>query len=329
MPLVYTMRCLISNNSNPYFNLAAEEYFLKNSNEEFFILYINEPSVIVGKHQNLLSEINLRHIRENNIKITRRISGGGAVYHDFNNLNFSFIHNCINRDQINLGNFTLPVLVSLKEMGIKAEFSGRNDLLIDSKKISGNAMHIYKSRVLSHGTLLYNSNLQHLSSSLANNSLKYTDKSIKSVRSNVTTIIDHYDRSKSIDYFKNELFKKIAGKSQNSYYTPINTTEEKCIREISNKKFESWDWIYGYSPKYSFKNTFLFSDLLFQIELNIEKGTINTVKLNVNDADFTHAINELANVRHDFNLIEQMLRNNSKINSILNINITELCYNLF
>ena len=141
------MRCIISNSSNPYFNLATEEYLLKNSTEEIFLIYINEPCIVVGKHQNLLSEINLKYALENRIKLSRRISGGGTVYQDGNNLNFSFIHNCPNLEKLNFTKFTNPVLEALIDMGLNAGFSGRNDLLIDSKKISGNAMHIYKTRV--------------------------------------------------------------------------------------------------------------------------------------------------------------------------------------
>ena len=142
------MRFIYSVSNNPYFNLATEEYFLKNSKEEMFFLYINEPCIVVGKHQNILSEINLQFVNENNIKLSRRISGGGTVYQDLNNLNFSYLHNCANIEKINYKKFTYPILESLRDMGLNVEFADRNDLIIDTKKISGNAMHIFKTRVL-------------------------------------------------------------------------------------------------------------------------------------------------------------------------------------
>jgi len=206
------MRFLFSTSNNPYFNLSTEEYFLKNSKEEMFFLYINEPCIVVGKHQNLLSEINLQFVLENNIKLSRRISGGGTVYQDLNNLNFSYIHNCANIEQINYKKFTYPILESLRDMGLNVEFSDRNDLIIDTKKISGNAMHIFKTRVLSHGTLLFNTNLNQLSAALKNNPQKYIDKSIKSVRSKVTNISNYLNDPKSTDEFSLLLFQKNNGK---------------------------------------------------------------------------------------------------------------------
>ena len=194
------MRCFISNSSTPSFNLATEEYFLKNSSDDFFILYVNESCVVVGKHQNVLSEINLRYIIENRIKVARRISGGGAVFHDLSNLNFCFIQNCENREKINFQYFISPILESLNSLGLEVSFSGRNDLILKSTKISGNAMHIYKNRVLAHGTLLFDTNLHQLSNSLINNYKLFTDRSIKSVKSKVTNISNFLYETKKEQY---------------------------------------------------------------------------------------------------------------------------------
>jgi lipoate-protein ligase A len=326
------MRSLLCSSSNPYFNLATEDYFLKNSNEELFFIYINEPCIVVGKHQNLLSEINLQFVLNNNIKLVRRISGGGTVYQDFNNLNFSFIHNCPNPDKINFEKFTSPVLEALKDLGLDVEFSGRHDLLIESKKISGNAMHIFKSRVLSHGTLLFNSDLKLLSDALSNSPQKYLDKSIKSVRSKVTNIADYLSHPSSITTFTQNIFNNILSKSVNSYIEPLSDSEVAAIRQIATEKYETWDWIYGYSPKYLFHNGFHLPDLTLEFEFHVEKGIIRRINTNIDSR--THPIyhrvfETLVNVRHDFQTINEMLENNSFINLDPTFNISEFCLHLF
>ena len=326
------MRCIISNSSNPYFNLATEEYLLKNSTEEIFLIYINEPCIVVGKHQNLLSEINLKYALENRIKLARRISGGGTVYQDSNNLNFSFIHNCPNLEKINFSKFTSPILEALIDMGLDAGFSGRNDLLIDSKKISGNAMHIYKTRVLSHGTLLFNTDLNKLSLALKTDPLKYIDKSIKSVRSKVTNIAYYLKNPTSIDKFSKLLFDNIAGKSENPFMLPLTAQEKEPIQQISDNKFKTWEWIYGYSPKYVFRNQISLEDQRITLELSIEKGIIKQVTTNINSlqkTEYQRIYDSLINVKHDYNTIYETLKNDDKISSISSFCLAEFCESLF
>ena len=326
------MRCLISTSTNPYFNLATEEYLLKINDEEIFLIYINDPCVVVGKHQNLLSEINLQYILEHNIKLARRISGGGTVYQDLNNLNFSFIHNCTNLEQINFTKFTNPILEALSEMGLDVSFSGRNDLLVDSKKISGNAMHIFKTRVLSHGTLLFNTDLNKLSAALKNQPQKYIDKSIKSVRSKVTNISNYLESPKTIDEFRQILFQIITGKYTNPTINLLTNQEAELINQISKSKFETWEWIYGYSPKYIFQSRLAISNQFVKLEMQVEKGIIKSVKTNVDspdNADYQHVYETLLNLRHEYKSIFESLENHQNINSNPNFKILEFCYSLF
>jgi len=326
------MRCIISTSTNPYFNLATEEYLLKINDEEIFLIYINEPCIVVGKHQNLLSEINLQYTLEHNIKLARRISGGGTVYQDLNNLNFSFIHNCTNLEQINFTKFTNPILEALREMGLDVSFSGRNDLLVDSKKISGNAMHIFKTRVLSHGTLLFNTDLKRLSAALKNQPSKYIDKSIKSVRSKVTNITNYLESPKTIDDFKQKLFQIITDKDTNPIIKPIIIQEEELINRISKSKFETWEWIYGYSPKYIFQNSISVSSIVVNLELHVEKGIIRRLKTNIvspQNTDFQYIFDTLLNAKHENKLILDLLENDPKINCLPDINIQEICNSLF
>lgn len=326
------MRCIISKSNNPYFNLAAEEYFLKNSSEEIFMLYINKPCIVIGKHQNLLSEINLRYANDNGIKLVRRISGGGTVYQDLHNLNFSFIHNFVNPDHVNVTRFTYPIFEALKFMGLNVEFSDRNDLLIESKKISGNAMHIFRSRALSHGTLLFNTDLEHLSSALQNNTKKYADKSIKSIKSNVANISNHLEKSISINQFRDNLFQNVISRSINPHIKPFDDQEERNIDQISQEKFITWDWIYGYSPNYVFQNSFKISDVEVNIELYVEKGIIKRVSMNINPKEnpfYYPTFDVLVNIKHDYKIIYELLEGKKIYNSMPNFNISEFCYHLF
>jgi len=326
------IRFIYSSSNNPYYNLATEEYFLKSSQEEIFILYVNGPCIIVGKHQNLLSEINLPFVLEKNIKLARRISGGGTVYQDLNNLNFSYLHNCTNIEQINYKKFTYPILESLREIGLNVEFSDRNDLLIDTKKISGNAMHIFKTRVLSHGTLLFNTDLNQLSSALKNNPLKYFDKSIKSVKSKVTNISHYLSHPMSMNEFCILLFQKIIGKSTNAVLEPITNPENKSINQILKQKFETWDWIFGYSPKYIFKNSFPLSNQIIEFQMLVEKGIIRNLDSNIDqkeNAVYHHAFELLINAKHDYRQITELLNNDSEIKNHANFNVPIFCENLF
>lgn len=326
------MRCFISNSNKACFNLATEEFFLKNSNDDFFILYINESSVIVGKHQNILSEINLRYVMENGIKLARRISGGGAVFHDLSNLNFSFIQNCQNKDKINFQYFINPIIDSLKSIGLDVVFSSRSDIILHSAKISGNAMHIYKNRVLAHGTLLFDANIQHLSNSLHNNLTLFTDKSIKSVKSKVSNISNFLIEGKTMKSFTGNIFQNVLKNTPGSYIKSLDDTEKSKIMELSLEKFETWKWIFGYSPRYTFENEFTFYNSLFKIKISVEKGIIYEINLSCSDSNsgfIKSAVSDLINCRHYYDDIFQSLANNDELNSKSNFNISEFCYKLF
>ena len=158
------MICIHLKNTNPFYCLAAEEYLLKNFDDDIFMLWQSKDTVVLGKHQNALAEINYPFVRANNVTVARRISGGGTVFHDAGNVNFAFIKNVKSPAEISFKQFTQPVVEALALLGIEATSSGRNDLLIEGLKISGNAEHVFKNRVLHHGTLLFNSDLENLGS---------------------------------------------------------------------------------------------------------------------------------------------------------------------
>jgi len=209
--------------TNPYLNLAIEEYLLKNSDEEYFLLWQNEPTVVIGKNQNAFAEINIEYTKKHGIHIARRITGGGAVYHDLGNLNYSYISNKKGSD-INFEKFSRPVIEALLEMGIDAELSGRNDIMIGEKKISGNAQTHFENRVLHHGTLLYDSDLDVLSSALLVDKKKIETKAIKSTKSRVTNIKNFLPVSSTVFDLINKIKNHILSKYNAWADTSITTT---------------------------------------------------------------------------------------------------------
>jgi len=333
IPLKYmAMLCLISQQNDPYFNLAAEEYFLKSTDEELFMLYINNPSIVSGKHQNLLCEINASWAREHNIILARRISGGGTVYQDQGNLNFSFISNCPNLEEISYKRFTYPILLALRSLGITTEYSGRNDLLLDDRKISGNAMHIFKKRVLCHGTLLFNAGLNDLSSALKNNSERYMDKSIKSISSKVVNISDYLRKTMTMNEFTNIIFEETCKYFNSHAPYKLNESDIGEIDQLSKEKYSTWEWIFGYSPKYAFRNEIFLNDHSVKLELNIEKGVIKDYKLGDKDrgnGDITLIFNQLLNTKHDFQSLINRFSNEVMINSIPGFSAEDFCNQLF
>ena len=325
------MHCLISESNDPYFNLASEEYLLKNSNEDYFLLYINEPCIVVGKHQNLLSEINLAYVLKNKIKLARRVSGGGTVYQDLNNVNFCFIQNCQNIEKINFEKFTFPILNALNQLNLNAKFSERHDILINNQKVSGNAMHVYRNRVLSHGTLLYRSDLTHLSQALKNNPTKYTDKSIKSVKSKVTNINTYLKSELNNLEFCHLILDKIELDKPILEIKKFSLDETNQIEKLAIEKYHSWEWIYGYSPKYIFSNCIPNGTDQLEFQLSVMKGVIKDVKISSRmlDSVLVNKINSLIDVRHDYFTIYNMLKNQIDVEPLNTTDISEFCSYLF
>ena len=234
------MKLLILKTTNPYYNLAVEEYLFSYSNEDVFMLWQNEPTVVIGKNQNVYAEINMDYLKENNIHIARRITGGGAVYHDLGNVNYTFISSKNNRCEINFEYYTKPIIEALQKLGIDAKLSGRNDLVVDEKKFSGSAQHAKGNRVLHHGTLLFNSNLDVLTNVLNVDEEKIKSKAIKSTRSRVTNLKDILNINLTSDEFISYISSYII-----DCFSPeiSNVPENQEIISLTNRN-QSHDWLF-------------------------------------------------------------------------------------
>lgn len=239
-----------TNSTDVYFNLAMEEYiFEKFKEDDIFILWINESSVVLGKHQNLIEEVNMKYCNENNIKIARRISGGGCVFHDFGNLNYSYITNTTGNTAVDFKEFLKPMCTALKNLGLDVVVSQRNDFRIDDKKICGHSQFMRKKRVLHHGCILFDTNLENLSGSLNTKDRKIVSKSAKSVRSKVANVKSLYEIPFGIENFKEKLEQEICKIFKENSFYELNEKDTEKIQLLSKEKYSTKDWIYGQSPK--------------------------------------------------------------------------------
>lgn len=222
--------------TDPRINLAIEEYILKNMDiekDDFLLFYINQPSIIIGKNQNTIEEINTDYVEENGIIVVRRLSGGGAVYHDLNNLNFSFLTKDDGNSFSNYKKFTQPVVDALAKLGVNSELSGRNDILAEGKKVSGNAQYSTRGRMFSHGTLMFDLDIDAVVNSLKVKQDKIESKGIKSVRSRVANIIDFLPEKITVEQFRMEILKSIFGGEENIQYYELTEQDWENIHEIS------------------------------------------------------------------------------------------------
>lgn len=275
------MLLIVSDNTDVYHNLAAEDYLLHHVEEDVLMLWRSHKAVVCGKHQNLCAEINYGYCKQNGIDIARRLTGGGTVFHDLGNINFSFLKT-INQGldyAINYRRFLDPIRAALQSMGVPTEYSSRNDLLLLGKKISGNAEHILqkKKRVLHHGTLLFKSHLHTLGQTLHSDGI-YTDKAVRSVRSEVTNISDHYLENIQADNFLKKLSAYFDNEKHTNRYV-FNSDEVNAIEKTRNEKYLSPAWIVGYSPNYTVNKTAVLDGKTISIDAEVKKGVIENLSI--------------------------------------------------
>ena len=267
--------------NNPKLNLALEEYALRNfeTSTDYLLFYINEPSIIIGRNQNTLEEINQEYITEKNIQVVRRISGGGAVYHDLGNLNFSFITNHDGKSISNFKKFTAPVIRVLNNMGVSAELKGRNDILVEEKKISGTAQFSTGKRMISHGTLLFDTDMGEVAKALQVKMSKIQSKGHKSVRSRVANISEFLKTPISMDSFKNEILTGLYDAREHFEVYKLTEAEWKGVKDLKAEKYDLWDWNFGRSPKFNIQRNKRFPIGDIDLRIFVEKGLISDIKI--------------------------------------------------
>lgn len=292
------MLYIIDTCTHPAWNLAAEEYLLKAFHEPVFRLWQNENAIIVGQYQNTLAEIDVKYVKENGITVVRRLTGGGAVFHDLGNVNFTFIEDRTPGEDTGtmFKRFTQPILEALNSLGVKAYLEGRNDLLIDGKKFSGNALCIHKNRILQHGTLLFSASMTDLSGALRSRPEKFIGKAVQSNRSRVTNISEHLPKttpaaasailsgaspaSMDVATFREYIGKYICDNYAGAI-VPYHYTEEdiRAINRLRDDKYTLDSWNFGKSPSYSYSKVAKLTGGMVEVYLSSEKGIITALKI--------------------------------------------------
>lgn len=302
-----------NNEHDPSLNLALEEYLLRKEDltDDVVLFYINKPSIIIGRHQNTLEEINKDYVEQHNIQVVRRLSGGGAVYHDLGNLNFSFITNYQAGYFKNFQLFTEPVIRCLHRLGVAAELSGRNDILIDGQKVSGNAQYISRGRIVSHGTLLFNSDLSHVSEALHVHESKISSKGIKSVRSRVTNILGFINPPITIETFREALLQSYFEDLPGVSFYPLTDADLRQVQALADQRYRNWDWNFGHSPSFNVQKRERFATGEIDARLDVNKGIIKTVKFYgdyFGERETVELENRLVGLRYERSTIELALQ---------------------
>jgi lipoate---protein ligase len=268
------MNCITLESDDPFFNLAIEEILLKNREEEYFILGIKKPSLIIGKHQSAHREANTKFITENNIPVIRRISGGGTVFQDNGNLNFTFIRNSEEGHQVDFRKHTLPIIQFLSSIGIDASLGTKNSLQVDGLKISGNAEHVHRNRVLHHGTLLFSVSLEMLSNSIRNNKSCYISRAVESNPASVLNLNVKLLRFSGISEFRIEMMNHFLKHMTDAAIYNLSSSETEEAELLANTKYKTWEWNWAYGPEYTFNNSFSLNGNQVACQLFVKDGII-------------------------------------------------------
>ncbi|WP_434337191.1 lipoate--protein ligase [Mesomycoplasma conjunctivae] len=275
------MKIFTNTKTNPFITLVLEEMLLKDEtiNEDILYFYQHDNAIIIGKNQNIYQEVKLEVVEAEKIQVYRRLSGGGAVYHDLGNINFSFI---TDKDQHSYAKFLNPIIEFFNSLGLQAEYKGRNDILVNGAKVSGNAQIIYKNKIVHHGTILFNANLAKLSEVLIPNKLKIESKGIKSIRQRVTNILAELNNGMT----DGEFIKKLIEFFENKYHTSardvvdayLNSPEKNTTFQQLSKLRGSSEWIFGTNPAFSYENIAKTSGGILKVLANVDKNIIKNIK---------------------------------------------------
>lgn len=258
------MKYLIQPSTDPYFNMSFDEYCLEHypCDEPFFYLWRNRPAVIIGLNQNAYSEVNLEYLKAHDIALARRVTGGGAVYHDLQNMNYTFIGQGVTPE---------PFVEALRRLGVPAELTGRNDIFVEGRKVSGYARRVWHEREIVHGTMMYDVDMVTLTQALNVSGSKMEAKGIASVRSRVANLKDYFPQFPSLDALQHNLQNILAAGD-----SPMEFSEDqiKEVQKISDEKFSTWEWIYGHSHEAEFTKSAKFACGTVELTLELDRGVI-------------------------------------------------------
>lgn len=268
------MILLLNPSTDPARNLALEEYLLTRRSEDVAMVWRNAPCVIVGRNQNLAAEINHEYLHNNNIPALRRISGGGAVYHDAGNINYSVMRTRQGPLRIDYREYLEPIIAFLSRLGITARLEDRSDLVTDAGKISGNAQHHHKQRVLHHGTLLFDTDLAALKSTLAPGHGHYTDRATASRRKPVVNLRSLLKTDISPEDFMRRLLSHFRDAHPGAVQVALSMAEQEAVQTIARQRYQSWEWNVGRSPDYTFRGRIDAPGGGLKTELSVRKGII-------------------------------------------------------
>jgi len=306
---------LIDNNDikDPTVNLALEEYCVRHldMSNDYLLFYINKPSIIIGKHQNTIEEISSEFVKSKGIYVVRRISGGGAVYHDEGNLNFSFMTRHSQENIHNFKFFTGPVIKTLNDLGLNAELNGRNDITVNDRKISGNAQFTDTKSMFSHGTLLFDSNLEDVGNALNVKKDKIESKGIKSVQSRIANIKEFIHDQISIEEFKQQLIHNIFKEYRSVPMYNLTGEQWDKIFQLSENKYKTWEWNYGRSPEFNIQkiNRFHFGQI--DSKIFVKDGVIKSIKLYgdfLGHGELSDIENKLTDIKYEEEHIKEALK---------------------
>lgn len=266
-------------NTDPYRNHALEEWLMENYEEDCFMLWRNQKAILLGRNQNVYSELNLPYVRERGIKVVRRITGGGAVFTDEGNIMFTFVSQGGRKNFTDFRRFAEPVLSALRDLGVPAEFTGRNDMVIKGKKFSGNAQCVYGGKLLHHGTLMYSADTGEMEKALKVSGLKLRDKGVASVKSRVTNISEHLPLPMDIEEFRAYL---LGGVMKNTGGArPLRLSEEDwdAVKAKTAGKHATPEWIYGHNPAFNARRETKFPGGIIQIHLDVARGRLENIRI--------------------------------------------------
>lgn len=312
--------------SDVYFNFGLEYYFSteKHLDDTVFLFWRTTPTLMVGKYQNTLEEINKPYADAHGIKLVRRMSGGGTIYTDLGGWQFTFIQHK-DSEEIEFNRYIAPVIDALSELGVKASFNGRNDLTIDGRKFSGNAQFRLGDYVIHHGSLLYSTDIEQMVNSTTVDQYKIISKCIRSVRDRVTNISEHMEKPVDPEVFRESMVRHIIGKEGKTY----TLTEEdiKRIKELADEKFNNWEAVFGRNPKFNIDRTGRFEGGKIQFRIDVQKGIIKDAGVYgdfFSTLDSEVITDSLMGIRYDRQSVREALIKNGIADSIYRISLDEL-----